>query len=86
MKWLKLFREDTKDSLNEESLDNRIADIRNRIAAIRRSYGWDEEPYKNVTPAIEHVPDRAIHQTDNSRDDRRNTSLDELKTKLKPKS
>lgn len=87
MRLLKLFKKDTKEYPHDKvpSTMDRIADIRSRIAAIRSSYGWDQEPYKDITSVAEHAPSGEIYQDVSKRDDGRATKdqqLNDLKAKL----
>ena len=87
MRLLKLFKKDTKEYPDDKvpSTMDRIADIQSRIAAIRSSYGWDQEPYKDVAPITEHAPPRELRQDDSRRDNERATTdqkLNDLKAKL----
>lgn len=87
MKWLKLFKKDTKEYPYDETrpLGDRIAEIKSRIAAIRSSYGWDQEPYKNTMSISDYVPTEEFHQHATTRDNDRATKaaeLDNLKAKL----
>jgi hypothetical protein len=80
MKWLINLFKVKEDEVHTGPSDfhRRIAEIQARIAAVRSSNGWDQEPYKNTKIRSQPVVEQKALPVSNTK----NTNIDALKAKL----
>lgn len=78
----KFFKKEVVSDYETSAINDRITDIRARIAAIKSRNGWDQEPYQNIAFSKKlsetSTPDKTTSQKINVK----NTDADALKAKL----
>lgn len=81
----KFFDKEEISDYETSAINDRIVDIRARIAAIKSRNGWDEESYQNITPSKKLPETSGVHTSDTPRHNERTTNEAEmmaLKAKL----
>ena len=81
----KFFSKEEISDYETSAINDRIADIRARIATIKSRNGWNEESNQNITPSKKLPETNRTDTTVSQQQNEKSVELDALRAKLRGK-